>query len=80
MTFFLKWGKCLENFPDKMYEEMREFDPDYDEGKLAMSKTIHTLNLRIKTLLLENDTLKDIMERKKHLLRSPSQHRSKAES
>lgn len=56
---------------------MREFDLDYDKGKLSMSKEIHSLNLRIKTLLLENDTLKDILERKQHLLRSPSQYRSR---
>ena len=74
----MRWHRCLESFPDRLFKDLEEFDPDYDEGKVALQNQVHLLNLRIKTVVLENDTLKDIMERKNHLLKSPrDKHRSK---
>jgi hypothetical protein len=74
---YIKWIKCLESFPDALFADLQEFDPNYDEGKVELQNQVQSLHFRIKALTLENDTLRDIMERKKHLLRSPSRrHRS----
>ncbi len=64
MGLYIKWIRCLESFPDHIFDDLREFEHDYDEGKVALQKQLEVINMKLKVVLLENDTLKDIMERK----------------
>ena len=67
----IKWLKYLESFPDNFFQDIEQYDPKYDQGKQALENQVMALNQKIQVLILENDTLKDVMERKQHLLKSP---------
>jgi hypothetical protein len=51
--------------------------PDYDKGKAALEQQVDALSRKMQVLILENDTLKDVLERKKHLLDGSRRNRSK---